>query len=360
MIASTALTTSPAQVVVLGMHRSGTSAVTRVLNMMGLWVGPPDSFPPADDANPTGYWEYREVWALNEAVLGALGATWCEVADLDLGRLGPLARAHFEARARSIVDLLDRGGPWVIKDPRLCVLFPLWRQAIRRPICVLVHRDPLSVARSLHKRDGSPLLYDIALWELYNRQALAASRGLPRILLSYRELIDDPMVAARRLHRDLVRLGGPGAAGLQPPSAADLSAFVAPSLDRHPRDRTLEQAYLNRQQIDLQEAFADGTALDLDPVPPLSAGAREVLASASALSRSTARSAQLGSDLERADRWLTELDGIISALFASRTWKLGATVAGLARRLLRSPPGLTAADRRNRVREEVRRWRAGR
>ena len=340
----------PPQVVVLGMHRSGTSAVTRVLNMMGLWVGPPDAFPPADDANPTGYWEYREVWALNEALLGALGATWSTVAGLDLGRLGPLARARFEERARSIVQQLDSGGPWVIKDPRLCVLFPLWRPALERAVCVLIHRDPFSVALSLHGRDALPVLEGLALWELYNRQALAASRGLPRILVSYRELVDDPVAAAQRLHCDLTRFGGPGTAGLTLPSAADLKAFVTPSLDRHPRDLQRERAYLNLQQADLHRALTDGTALDLDPVPPLSAGAQHVLAMAD--------TSRLRPDLERAETWLDELDGIIAAIFASRSWKLGAALTGFARRLLGRPADLSAAERWNRIRKEMRRWRA--
>jgi hypothetical protein len=330
-----------AQVVVLGMHRSGTSAVTRVLNMMGLWVGPPDAFPPADEGNPTGYWEYREVWALNEAVLGALGATWCTVDRLDLERLGPLARAHFEQRARHAVDTLSRGGSWVIKDPRLCVLFPLWRAVLDRPLCVLIHRDPLAVALSLYERDGLPLLQGVALWELYNRRALAASQGLPRLLVSYRELVRDPVGTARHLHRDLIRSGGPGAAGLALPSASDLHAFVTPSLDRHPENPALAEGCLNQRQLDLWRSLVDGSALDLDPVPSLSAGAQEILASASALSLANGR--------------IEELDNLLSAVFASRSWKLGAALTGFARRLLGRPAALTAAERRDRLMEEVRR-----
>jgi len=327
--------TLPAQVVVLGMHRSGTSAVTRVLNMMGLWVGPPNAFPPADEGNPTGYWEYREVWALNEAVLGALGTTWCTVDHLDLERLGPLARAHFEQRARHAVDTLDRGGSWVIKDPRLCVLFPLWRAVLERPLCVLIHRDPLAVARSLQQRDGMPLLQGIALWELYNRRALAASHGLPRIVVSYRELVGDPEGTARYLHRGLARLAGAKAAGLSLPSASDLCAFVAPSLDRHPENPALTEGYLNQQQAALRRSLGDGSALDLDPVPPLSAGAQEILSNASALSQANGR--------------IGELDTLLSAVFASHSWKLGAALTRLARRLLGRPTAISAAERRDRL-----------
>jgi hypothetical protein len=333
--------TAPAQVVVLGMHRSGTSAVTRVLNMMGLWVGPPDAFPPADEGNPTGYWEYREVWALNEAVLGALGATWCTADRLDLERLGPLARDHFAKRARKTLDTLDRGGSWVIKDPRLCVLFPLWRPVLERPLCVLIHRDPLAVALSLQERDGLPLLQGIALCDLYNRRALASSQGLPRLVISYRELVRDPVATARRLYGSLARLAGPRAASLSLPSEPDLRAFVTPSLDRHPENPALAAGCLNLCQAELRRALSDGSALDLDPVPPLSAGALEILSDAAALARTEGR--------------LGELDALLSAVFASRSWKLGAALTGLARRLLGRSARISAAERRDRLMEEARR-----
>jgi hypothetical protein len=347
--------TRPAQVVVLGMHRSGTSAVTRVLNMMGLWVGPPDAFPPADEGNPTGYWEYREVWALNEAVLGALGSTWCTVDSLDLERLGPLARAHFERRARSVVATLDRGGSWVVKDPRLCILFPLWRTALERPLCVLIHRDPLAVALSLQERDNLPLLQGLALWELHNRRALAASQGLPRVLVSYRELVRDPVATARRLHRDLTRLAGPGAAGLSLPAEPDLRAFVTPSLDRHSENPALAEGLVNQSQADLQRSLGDGSALHFNPVPPLSVGAREVLSTASALARSTTLASRLGPELERTSYQRGELDSLLSAVFASRSWKLGAALTGLGRRLLGRKAEISAAERRERLLEGARR-----
>jgi len=105
------LLASPAQIVVLGMHRSGTSAVTRVLNLMGCWAGPEDAFAPADAANPTGYWEHRDVWTLDEAVLRALGSSWCQTHGFDLAHLDAAARARFAERARDFAAAMDRGGP---------------------------------------------------------------------------------------------------------------------------------------------------------------------------------------------------------------------------------------------------------
>src|SRR3954463_8792900 len=94
---------SAAQVIVLGMHRSGTSALTGLLRLLGLWAGEEDNFPPADDHNQAGYWEHRGVWAVDETILQALGASWSEIADLDLSRLEEEPRARIRERARKIV-----------------------------------------------------------------------------------------------------------------------------------------------------------------------------------------------------------------------------------------------------------------
>jgi len=335
------------------MHRSGTSAVTRVLNLMGCWAGPEDAFAPADEANPTGYWEHRDVWALDEAVLQILGSTWCQTTGFDLARLDPESRARFAEQARGFAVEMDRHGPWVIKDPRLCLLFPLWRQALERPVCILVHRDPLPVARSLENRDGLPVLHGIALWELYNREALAATRGLPRILVSYRDLLEAPMATARRLYGQILPFaGGP----LHLPEERELNAFVQPPLDHHPPDPGLERGYLNLSQLELLHALETGTAPDLDSVPPLSPGARDLLAS-STLAASAALRSRLGADLHRADAWIGEMDRIIDAIFASRSWKIGDAVARGFRKLLGRKPETTAEEHRRRLMDEVRRWR---
>lgn len=265
-----------AQVVVLGMHRSGTSALTHLLRRMGLWAGEEDDFAPGDEHNPDGYWEHRGVWAVDEAVLESLGATWAEIADLDLGRLGEGVRTRFRERAREIAAQLDRAGSWVVKDPRLCVLFPLWREVLARPFCVLVHRAPLPIARSLAKRDGLPIPCGIALWEAYTRQALAATRGLPRALVAHRELLADPETTLRRLHGEMARQR-PELAGLRVPSVEEIREVLDPALVHHRPEPESERQYLNLPQLELLQALDGGTALDLDPVP-LSAGARDLIA----------------------------------------------------------------------------------
>jgi hypothetical protein len=363
-----------AQVVVLGMHRSGTSALTGLLRLMGLWAGEDEDFPPADDHNEAGYWEHRGVWSVDEAILRTLGGSWSEVADLDLSRLSRGLHARFRKRAREIVRDFDRHGSWVVKDPRLCLLFPFWREILDQPFCALIYREPLPVARSLAARDGFPISYGIALWEKYTLEALASTRGLPRALISHRELMADPEATLRRLHRDLVR-HRPDLAHFPVPTAEEIRTVLDPALVHHQHDPEAERPYLTSPQLALLDALADGSALGLDPVPPLSSGARDLLAAYQSLlvrtrslgDRLTAQT-NTAASLQHAQEgllaahqsalsWLDELDTIFSAILDSRSWKIGRAIT-TAMGLLR-PAKTSAPERRDRLMAKIRSWRRG-
>lgn len=390
-----------AQVVVLGMHRSGTSALTSLLRLMGLWAGGESDFPPADDHNETGYWEHRGVWSIDEAILRTMGASWSEVADLDLSRLDPELRARLRERAREVVRDLDRHGSWVVKDPRLCLLFPFWREILERPFCVLLYREPLSVARSLAARDGLPIPCGIALWEKYTLEALASTRGLPRVLISHRELLAEPVATLRRLHQHLM-WHTPDLARIQIPAAEEIHAVLDPALVHHPHEPEIERSHLTPPQLDLLSALADGSALDLDPVPTLSAGARDLLTAFQgqlATTRSlhdqlAAQTHQMATQQraqeeliaahqrtlaahesalaahesaqdahrralaahQRTLSSLDELDTIFSAILESRSWKIGRTVTRALGSLL-GRSEISAPERRDQLMAEVRSWR---
>jgi hypothetical protein len=342
---------APPQVVVLGMHRSGTSAITALLRLLGLWAGEAEDFPPADEHNPAGYWEHRGVWAVNEAILHALGVSWSAVAELDLTARGEELLPRFGERAREVVRELDRHGPWVVKDPRLCLLFPFWRQILADPFCVLIHRDPLPVARSLAARDGLALPHGIALWERYTRDALDATRGLPRVLISHRELMARPAATLERLRRELAG-HRPELARLRLPGPEEIRGVLDPDLLHHADDRTSERSYLTLTQLALLDALADGSALGLDPVPPLSPGARELLAAYEGLRELANAKAAAVAKRDRALAWVDEADAILAATFASRSWRIGRAVTTLLG--LRGRSRLSSDERRERLMAEVR------
>lgn len=267
------------QIFVLGMHRSGTSALARTLGLLGCHAGEPADFPAADAANPRGYWERRDIWRLNEDLLATLGTSWDGAAGFSPGELlealSAADLAAYTERAREVTGALDRaagGRPWVVKDPRLCLLLPIWRRVLKRPVCVLIERSPLSIARSLAARDGFPLALGIALWERYLRSALAASAGLPRLRVRYEDLIDRPRATAGRLRSELEALGG---TNLSEPAAGALEAFLDPALERHQREPEVESDLLTPPQRALFDALSR-EPLD-DDGGELSLGARDLL-----------------------------------------------------------------------------------
>ncbi len=217
------------QLVVLGMHRSGSSMLTRLINLMGAYFGSEDASLGFDDANPKGYWERKDVLWANEAILQWHGCTWDCVADWNFEQTRDLP-AEVLHRMRSIILGMDGFRPWVMKDPRMCLTLPCWRPLLEVPVAVLLHRDPLEIANSL-KRRGTPLAYSLSLWEYYAIGALNATRDLPRVFVRHDRLIAQPVETVARLLSDLEMLGM-GVRGLSMPSEQEIKAFVDPRLNR--------------------------------------------------------------------------------------------------------------------------------
>ena len=188
------------QVFVLGMHRSGTSALARVLNLMGLYFGGENIGTGRSSENVKGFWERRDVRDLNDAILAAASADWDVVSDLDLDGLPAESKAGYVSAAADVVLTLDGHRPWFVKEPRLCVLYPIWHQVLETPFAIHIHRNPLAVARSLERRNGIPIPAGLALWEYYNARALSATDGVPRHFLGYEDLMGEPDSVLESLH----------------------------------------------------------------------------------------------------------------------------------------------------------------
>ena len=180
---------------VVGMHRSGTSAVTGALGHLGLAVpAPDDRWEPSED-NPD-HWESRALGFHDEALLERLGGTWDRPpepdinwqSDQDLG-IGDLGDPSGPAR-----KAFPNPGPVVWKDPRSCLVLPYWFARLPRPLAaVFIWRSPLSVARSLQARDRMHLADGVALWERYNRSGLAGLAGIDTYVTRYESIVEDPL-----------------------------------------------------------------------------------------------------------------------------------------------------------------------
>lgn len=159
-----------AAIVVLGMHRSGTSCLAGMLSAAGL-ASAGEAVRNWDNAR--GHHEMLDVVRLNESVLAHSGGHW----------LSPPASVRFtdeHARERDrILRARVDGLPALLKDPRTLLTLPFWR-ASTAPLHVIgIVRHPLAVARSLESWRATPLEQGVALWTAHNR-ALEADRRAHR------------------------------------------------------------------------------------------------------------------------------------------------------------------------------------
>lgn len=195
--------TSSTGLFVLGMHRSGTSALTRVLNLLGMHLG--DQLLGAREGNVAGHWEPIPVIELNERLLAALGRTWDDPRAMESGWL---TNSSVQALLPEASMLLQRDylpqAYWSIKDPRISRLLPFWLQATRHQVdlrvsAVIAVRHPWEVASSLNRRDGIALSKGMLLWLQHTSEALDASLGMRRAVVSFEALLANWTMEIERL-----------------------------------------------------------------------------------------------------------------------------------------------------------------
>jgi GT2 family glycosyltransferase/glycosyltransferase involved in cell wall biosynthesis len=204
-VIATAPLTNPADsagFLVLGMHRSGTSVLARLLAAAG--ASPGERLVPGSHGNEEGHWEDAFAVETNERLLAALGRRWDDLRPLPRDWLQSEAAAAARAQIRDYVRSdLSRHALWAIKDPRMCLFAELWLQAFAdagsRPSVLLLGRHPREIAASLAARDGMAHGKAMLLWLRHVLDAERASRGLPRAFLAYDMLLADPDAAMRRI-----------------------------------------------------------------------------------------------------------------------------------------------------------------
>jgi hypothetical protein len=217
-------------VCVLGMHRSGTSLIARMVNLLGVYFGPEERMLPPQPDNPKGFWEYRPFVLLNERILDRYGGSWdAPPAFPDRWWRSPRALdLRFRARALAYRDF--RSAPvWGWKDPRTCLALPFWRSLYPQMIAIVCVRNPIDVARSLERREDIPIDRGLRLWEQHLAAALEHSEGSPRLVVAYEDALRAPLDVAERLGR----LIGPGGDMPALTAAAQLEDVVDPGSQHH-------------------------------------------------------------------------------------------------------------------------------
>jgi glycosyltransferase involved in cell wall biosynthesis len=245
-------------ILILGMHRSGTSALAGGVAALGAGFGE-RLMQAVPDQNAKGFWEDLDVVSTDDRVLLALGRTWDSIEPIapdewkqpELGRLADEALELLKQR-------LDEHRVWAVKDPRASRLLPFWQPLIERAGAVASYvialRNPLSVARSLAARDGFAAEKSHLLWMGHMLAAMDDSAGATRVVVDYDRLLHAP---ARELERV--------ARALRMPFDGEVRAGVA--------------EYANSMvSFDLRHSAFEAGALRHDPrVPGIVADAFELL-----------------------------------------------------------------------------------
>lgn len=218
-------------IIIAGSHRSGTSALTRVLSILGCDL--PKTLLAPSGANETGFWESSLVNRLNDDILGEFGQRWFDVGDISC-EPDPERLAPFRKRALALLhDEFGDGGLLLVKDPRICRLMPFWLDALSafeaKRVAVLPIRNPLEIAASLQRRNGIEAAVSHFIWLRYILDAELGSRTIPRTFTAYDALVHDWRAVADRIASEL----GLAWPSLTPVAQADIGSFLSSSLRHH-------------------------------------------------------------------------------------------------------------------------------
>lgn len=231
------------------MHRSGTSAITRGLQMMGVYLG--DDFLSPRPDNPTGYWEDKNIVQFNERLLALLGLGWEATALIDDSRWNA---PEVEGLRAEVVEYLNStfGSHqlWGFKDPRTIRVLPFWQEALRdlevEDCYVVAVRNPRSVAASLVQRHGMAALTAHLMWLVYVIPNLNRIANRRFVVADYDLVMEDPR---GQLERIAQRLDFP----LNEAFKAGIDQFATGFLDP-----------------DLRHSYFNSADFELDPnIPPL-------------------------------------------------------------------------------------------
>lgn len=229
--------------IILGMHRSGTSLLTGLLSQVGVRMGK-RLYAPQKDVNEKGFWEHEDIVDTHDELLLSLGSQWDD--------LLPLADKWWESDVvKPFVDRLNElvrrdfsaAGIWALKDPRMCRLLPLWfpifaSQQIK-PTFVCMNRNPFEVVASLQKRDHFSKEKALILWLSHSLYAEFYSRKLPRVFIEFDQVVKNPAGALLKIEGEL-NLVFPVPVN---EASKKIDDFVSPGLRHHKADTELERPH---------------------------------------------------------------------------------------------------------------------
>ena len=192
-------------ILVLGMHRSGTSALTGLLSLLDVHLG--SELMKANFANEKGYFENEYIVNFNDKILKKLNSSWDDIFfDYDLKK-DLITQSDIEELKNIMLQEFSSNTLFAIKDPRICYLFPLYEEVLKglqiEIKILLPYRNPIEVSQSLEKRDNFSLEKSIALWLNHFLEAELRSREYPRYFLKFDNLLNETEEVIKKIDKFL-------------------------------------------------------------------------------------------------------------------------------------------------------------
>jgi len=249
---------------ILGMHRSGTSVLAGSCRLLGAELG--ERMMAAGQDNVMGFWEHDEIVRIHDEILGKLGYAWDDVRALP-DKWWNYETVRPQRDALKAVLQRDFGAAELacVKDPRLCRMLPLWQDLLRelgwQPCYLIATRDPAEIIASLKARNGFAPEKSALLTLRYLLDAEAASRGGPRAVVDYAAVLADWRGALKPAWEKL------GLAWPADERALDqgMAGFVHKELRHHQKPELMPGGELGRLTRDTYKTLAGGAdATQLD------------------------------------------------------------------------------------------------
>jgi len=185
------------EIIILGMHRSGTSLVSGLLTTLGVYMG--KDFDGPTPSNPVSHFEDMEFRKLNDRILKFSGGEWDNLPKESEIRK---SQKKFSKPIVSLVKKRSKYKIWGWKDPRTVLTIDLYMQSLKNPYFIIVFRNPLSIALSLNNRESRPIKSGLKLSSVYNQRMVNFLKKYPntkKILINYEDLILDPVSELRKI-----------------------------------------------------------------------------------------------------------------------------------------------------------------
>jgi hypothetical protein len=240
--------------IVLGMHRSGTSAISGVLSLLGI-AAPRSLMVPTPD-NPKGYWESTALMTVHDRILRSAGSNWHDWGKFNPGWIdSPVSGQLIDQLAAAIESEFGDAPIFLVKDPRMCRLMPVWRVVLDRlgidAKVILQTRKPLEVSLSLQTRNGFGPMRAQALWLRHVLEAEKGTRSMVRSFTTYSELMEDWRGVVASIGHDL----GLAWPRWSPATEAEVDGYLAEDLRHNRRDDRDVRASGGLQDDWVQQAY---------------------------------------------------------------------------------------------------------